>query len=138
VDSSLLVSASLVSHNIVVPLKPGVSEAAKVRTARAGVILFDVLAYVLALHAEGVYHLAEQASAFGSAGIFVIVAFGLFSPFGGPASAVAALIVGTLVWVVGSYLLGLPFAHLAALATSASAYLIVGLIGGARSVMRTA
>jgi SSS family solute:Na+ symporter len=128
VDSSLLVSASLVSHNIVVPLRPGMSEARKVRVARAGVMLFGILAYVLALHAEGVYHLVEQASAFGSAGIFVIAAFGLFTQFGGVASAFMALVVGTVVWIIGSYVLGLPFAYLAALGSSAMAYVIIGVV----------
>jgi Na+/proline symporter len=125
VDSTLLVSASLVSHNIIVPLRPGMTEAAKVRAARIGVAVFGVLAYVMALYAEGVYALVEQASAFGSAGIFVIVAFGLFTRWGGPASAIAALGAGVTVWVVGSYVFDLPFAYLAALASAAAAYIAV-------------
>jgi Na+/proline symporter len=103
------------------------TEAAKVRTARIGVAVFGVLAYVMALHAEGVYALVEQASAFGSAGIFVIVAFGLFTRWGGPASAIAALAAGVTVWVVGSYVLALPFAYLAALASAAAAYVGVAV-----------
>lgn len=124
VDSTLLVSASLVSHNIIVPRRPEMSEAAKVRTARACVAVFGVVAYVLALQAEGVYALVEQASAFGSAGIFVVVTFGLFTRRGGPRSAHAALLTGVVVWVVGSYGLDLPFAYLAALAAAAGAYIV--------------
>src|SRR5690606_24906524 len=122
VDSTLLVSASLVSHNVIVPRNPGMSEAAKVKVARLCVAAFGVVAYVLALHAEGVYALVEQASAFGSAGVVVVVAFGLFTPFGGARSAVAALLTGVVVWVMGSYILELPFAYLAALAGAAAAY----------------
>jgi SSS family transporter len=124
VDSTLLVSASLVSHNIIVPRRPQMSEAAKVRTARACVAAFGVVAYVLALQAEGVYALVEQASAFGSAGIFVVVTFGLFTRRGGPRSAHAALLTGVVVWVVGSYGLDLPFAYLAALVAAAGAYIV--------------
>jgi Na+/proline symporter len=102
VDSTLLVSSSLVSHNIIVPLRPALSEAWKVRSARIGVAVFGVVAYGMALYAEGVYALVEQASAFGSAGIVVIVTFGLFTRFGGPASALASLLAGVGVWVVGS------------------------------------
>lgn len=128
VDSSLLVSASLVSHNLVLPLRPGMTEAMKVRVARTGVIVFGILAYVMALHAEGVYALVEQASAFGSAGIFIIVVFGLFTPWGRAGSAFSALIVGTVVWVLGSYVLQLPFAYLAALGCSVAAYLLVAAL----------
>ncbi|MGH7504349.1 MAG: sodium:solute symporter family transporter, partial [Longimicrobiales bacterium] len=136
VDSTLLVSASLVSHNIIVPLRPGMSEAAKVRAARIGVAVFGVLAYVMALYAEGVYALVEQASAFGSAGIFVIVVFGLFTRWGGAASAFAALAAGVTVWVVGSYVLVLPFAYLAALATAVGAYVLVAAVEGPRAAER--
>lgn len=128
VDSTLLVSASLVSHNIIVPRRPGMGEAAKVRVARICVGAFGLVAYALALQAEGVYALVEQASAFGSAGIFVVVAFGLFAPWGGARSAHAALLTGVVVWVGGSWILGLPFAYLAALAASALAYLAAGLL----------
>ena len=133
VDSTLLVSASLVSHNIVVPLRPGMTEAHKVRAARLGVASFGIVAYGMALYADGVYALVEQASAFGSAGIFVIVAFGLFSPRGGAGSAFAALTAGVVMWVVGSYVLELPFAYLAALAGAAVAYLIVSVFEGAEN-----
>jgi Na+/proline symporter len=129
VDSTLLVSASLVSHNVIVPLRPWMSERAKVRTARVCVAVFGVLAYVMALHAEGVYALVEQASAFGSAGIFVVVVFGLFTSWGGEKSALAALLTGVGVWVVGGYVLELPFAYLAALAGSAAAYVLTALLG---------
>lgn len=128
VDSTLLVSASLVSHNIVVPLRPGLTEAQKVRVARTGVAVFGVFAWFMALYAEGVYVLVEQASAFGSAGIFVIVAFGLFTKRGGAASAFAALTAGVAVWVIGSYVLELPFAYLAALGSAAAAYIVTSLL----------
>jgi Na+/proline symporter len=130
VDSTLLVSASLVSHNIIVPIRPDMTEAAKVRAARIGVAVFGVVAYVMALYAEGVYALVEQASAFGSAGIFVVVAFGLFSRWGSAPSAFAALLVGVVVWVIGSYVLALPFAYLAALGASAAAYVVGAALEG--------
>jgi Na+/proline symporter len=127
VDSTLLVSASLVSHNIIVPLRPQLTEAQKVRTARMGVAVFGVLAYFMALYAEGVYALVEQASAFGSAGIFVVVAFGLFSGRGGARSAFAALIAGVVLWLLGSYVLELSFAYLTALGGAAVAYVAASL-----------
>jgi Na+/proline symporter len=129
VDSALLVAASLVSHNIIVPMRPGITEKSKVRIARVGVATFGILAYVMALHAEGVYDLVEQASAFGSAGIVVIVTFGLFTRIGGATSALAALGAGLVVWVAGNYVLGLPFAYIAALGSATIAYLAAGWVG---------
>ncbi len=55
VDSCLLAAASLVSHNIIVPLAPSLSERGKIWCARGGVISFGVLAYVIALYAGGIY-----------------------------------------------------------------------------------
>ena len=124
VDSTLLVSSSLVSHNIIVPLRPGISEAWKVRAARIGVAVFGVLACTMALSAEAVYTLVEQSSAFGTAGIVVIVTFGLFTRFGGPASALAALVAGVGIWVVGSYVVGLSWAYLAALGGAVGSYVL--------------
>lgn len=133
VDSALLVAAALVSHNGIVPLVPHVGERTKVRIARVCVAGFGVLAYVMALHAEGVYHLVEQASAFGSAGIVVVVVFGLFSRRGGSPSATAALVSGVAVWVVGHYVLAVPGAYLAALGSAVVAYM--GFAGvGAKAV----
>jgi Na+/proline symporter len=127
VDSNLLVSASLVSHNVIVPLRPGMNDAGKVRAARIGVAVFGAVAYVMAMYAQGVYHLVEQASAFGSAGIVVIVAFGLFTSWGGARAAFASLLAGLVVWVVGSYVLELGFAYIAALVASIAAYVVFAL-----------
>ena len=87
-----------------------------------GVAAFGVLACVMALSAEAVYTLVEQSSAFGSAGIVVTVTFGLFTRLGGARSALAALLAGVGVWVVGNYVLGLSWAYLAAVGASVAAY----------------
>jgi Na+/proline symporter len=123
VDSCLLAAASLVSHNLVVPLKPTLSERQKVTTARVGVAAFGVVAYVIALHAEGIYELVATASAFGSAGIFVVGLFGLFSRIGGAPSAYAALAVGVIVWAAGEYWLEWSTPYIVALGASLAAYL---------------
>jgi SSS family solute:Na+ symporter len=123
VDSCLLAAASLVSHNIVVPLRPSLSERGKIWTARVGVISFGVLAYAIALYAGGIYELVATASAFGSAGIFVVGLFGLFTGVGGTHSAYASLIAGMLVWAAGEYVFAWPTPYLIALATAVLAYL---------------
>jgi Na+/proline symporter len=124
VDSALLVAAGMVSHNIVVQFRPGLSERARVRLARAFVAAFGVVAYLMAFRAERVYELVEQASAFGSSGIVVVVLFGLFTRVGGTPSAVAALVTGVATWVAGAYVLDLPYPYLTSLAVATAAYLV--------------
>ena len=136
VDSTLLTASSLVSHNIILPVRPGLSEAWKLRSARIGVAAFGVLACAMALTAEAVYTLVEQSSAFGSAGIVVIVTFGLFTRFGGPVSALAALVAGVGIWVLGSYVMDLSWAYLAALAGAVGSYVLTALFVGEERVTR--
>ncbi len=128
VDSALL-AAALVSHNLVVPILPHATERTKVRVARTGVILFGIIAYVLALYAEGVYALVEEASAFGSAGIFAVACFGLFTRFGGVPSAISGLIAGMTTWIVGSYVVEIAYPYLTSLAAALLAYVVFGYAG---------
>lgn len=125
VNSALLVSASLVSHNVFVPLYPRLSEMAKVRLARGGVIIFGIVAYVLALYARSVYELVEDASSFGSAGILVIMTFGLFTRFGGPASAYCCLASGTTAWLIGEHYYESDTPYLISLGTAVTCYVTI-------------
>jgi Na+/proline symporter len=134
VNSCLLAAAALVSHNLIVPLKPALDERGKVLFARIGVVVFGIAAYALALGAEGIYELVATASAFGSAGIFVVGLFGLFSRFGGATSAHAALAAGMLVWAAGEYWLDWSTPYIAAVAAALLAY----VVGAAVSPHRTA
>jgi len=98
-------------------------EGTKVFTERMGVFVMGIVAYVLALYAEGVYNLVKDASSFGSAGIFVVFIFGMFTGIGGTRSALVSLVVGAVVWVIGHYLIGCELSYLLALASSLVAYL---------------
>jgi Na+/proline symporter len=128
VGSCLLAAASLVSHNLILPIAPQLGEAAKVSCARIGVIVFGVIAYVIALYAGGIYELVATASAFGSSGIFIVGIFGLFSAFGGARSAYAALIAGMAVWVAGEYVLEWSTPYIISLASALLAYVAAALL----------
>lgn len=129
VDSALLVASSLISHNLVVPLRPEMSEGGKVLVARIGVALFGIIAYVTALHAEGVYALVEEASAFGSAGIFTVIVFGLFTKFGGARTAHLTLVTGIVLWLLGAYVLDLPYPYVTSLAGAFCVYVGAAAFG---------
>ncbi len=130
VDSNLLVCSSLLSHNLLFPMlerrQGHLSERHKVRYARWGVAAFGAAAWLLAVNADGVFALVEQASAFGSSGIFVAVVFGLFTRFGGARSAVFALVSGTLVYVYGTWA-EWETPYLASLATALAGYVLLAV-----------
>jgi Na+/proline symporter len=136
VDSTLLVSSGLLSHNLVVPLAGITSERVKVRVARIGVLAFGLLAWALALRAEGVFALVEQASAFGSAGTLVAVTFGLFTRFGGAPTALATLLAGTVVYLAAAAA-GVTAPFLLSLGASLATYVAGGAaerVAGGRRV----
>jgi Na+/proline symporter len=121
VDTTLLVSAGLASHNLLAPILGIADDARRVRLARACVVLFGLVAYLLAVRAEGVFALVEQASAFGSAGSLVVVCFGLFTPWGGARTALVTLLGGLTAYLVASYG-GAPYPFLTSLGTALALY----------------
>jgi len=124
VDSTLLVCASLASHNLVLPLLAAPEERTKLRLARGGVVFFGLVAFLLALRAEGVADLVELASSLGSSGLLVLLVFGLFTRLGGTASGIGALAtgLGVFVWARAA---GSEAPFLVSLATSAAAFLLL-------------
>ena len=127
VDSTLLVSSGLMSHNILIPVFQVTSERTRLIIARAGVFAFGVIAYVQAIRAEGVFELVESASAFGSAGILVTAVFGLFTKLGGPVAALATLVGGLVVYLAASFS-GYAYPYLLSLATSVLMYVVVAVV----------
>jgi Na+/proline symporter len=127
VDSTLLVSAGLLSHNLVIPALRTRDERVKLRINRAAVAMFGIVAYLIARRAEGVSAIVEMASAFGSAGILVTVSFGLFTRVGGAAAAMLTIVTG-VVSFVGATLLAAATPFLISLGASLGAYVVVAAI----------
>jgi Na+/proline symporter len=128
VDSTLLAASALVSHNVIVSLKPGMSERGKLLLARGGVVLFGIVAYAFALGAESIFDLVQQANGIGSAGILVIMLFALFTRFGGTWSGAATLVVGFASWAVGTYVTKWEATYVISLAASLGTYVLAGLL----------
>ena len=94
------------------------------RAILAGLAVF---AFAMAISAERVKDLVETASAAGSAGVFVVAVFGLFTRFGGPVAAFAAITVGALSWLVfGALELETPY--IAALGLALFTYLLAAVV----------
>lgn len=99
VDSALLAASGLVVHNLIVARRPDMPERRKLLVNRAGVLAFGLVAWAIAVSSDSVFGLVEQASAFGGAGVLVIVFAGLFTRFGGARAALACLVAGLVVWL---------------------------------------
>jgi Na+/proline symporter len=134
VDTTLLVSGSLVAHNLYLPLRPNQSEAHKLLANRIAVAGFGVIAYGLALSSDSVYELVEAASAFGSAGILVCTLIGLFSSFGGERTALATLITGVGVYAVQAHLLESAHPFLSSVGSALAVYVIGACGDGSRKL----
>lgn len=124
-SGALLVAGSLAAHNVIMPLKPSLPDAVKLRLDRGAVIVFGVVAYAIALSSESVYGLVKEASSLGSAGVLVIMLFALWAPrIGSARSAQAALLASVAVYLAGAHWLQWPYPYLASLAAALAAYLL--------------
>jgi SSS family solute:Na+ symporter len=128
VHAALHASGAQVSHNIVVRLIPTLGIRGKLMAARLSVVALTGAAFVLAITSDRIKELVEIASAFGSAGVFVSAAFGMFTRFGGAASAAVSICLGTAVWAAGRFVLEWEAPYLLALGCSALAYVAVAAL----------
>lgn len=94
IDSILLSSSGLISHNIVIPKLKITSEKKKVFISRLVVFLCGVLSYILAIYSESIYSLLETASSFGTSGVLVITVIGLWFSFGNAKTSTLTLLSG--------------------------------------------
>jgi len=128
VDSALLVAGSLLAHNVLHARLERMDERGRVRANRLAVGGFGVVAYGLALSADRVYALVEEASAFGTAGILVVVVLGLRNGFGGRVAAWSALVLAVVVYVVASHATAFEAPYLLSLAVALAAFVFGGLV----------
>jgi len=126
VDSTLLAASALISHNVIVSLKPGMSDARKLLLARVGVVAFGIVAYALALGAKSIFELVQQANGVGSSGVFIVMVFGLFTKFGRARAGFSTLTVGLGLWTYGTYVGEWTCAYLISLAAAFITYVVVG------------
>ena len=138
VDSALLVAGSLAAHNLLLPLKPDWPERYRLRANRIAVACFGVIAWIMALLSEGVYALVEEASSLGSAGILVLMIFGLWGrSVGGSASAHAALTAGLGTYLLGAHALDWETPYILSIAAAFLGYLAMAAIGSRPEKSRT-
>ena len=126
VHAALHAPAAQISHNLIEPINPQLSDSGKLWSVRMTVLALSVVAALISFSSERIKDLIETASAFGSAGIFVATLFALFTRIGGPLSAYVSVASGMMVWAVGKYAVGLGTPYLLGLLAA-----LVGYLGAA-------
>ncbi|MBX9925259.1 MAG: sodium:solute symporter family protein [Hyphomicrobiaceae bacterium] len=134
VHAALHGAAAQLSHNILTRIYPETSSRGKLWAARLMVMVLSFVAFGLSLTSDRIKELVETASAFGSAGVFVVAVFALFTRFGGPLAAYAGMLTGMGVWLAARYGFDAETPYLMALACSLFAYVAVALIAAERNV----
>lgn len=131
VDSCLLVASSVLTRNLVFTTWTPANDRTRLWAVRLGVAACGGVAWVLALAVADVSDLVEQASGFGSAGIFLIVTLALYSRRGRALAANLCLLAGAVTWVLGRYVLvpedpaappTIPHPYLTSLAAAAAGW----------------
>jgi Na+/proline symporter len=128
VDTTLLVVSSLVSQNFIRVLRPNYSEKTMVLWSRGIVVLAGLAALGLALGAESIYSLVELSSSLGAAGVLVITFAGLYSRWGGSATAIFTLIVGMISLPIAEYWLEWDAPFMTSIAAALVAFTLGALL----------
>ena len=127
VDSILLSSSALASHNVIVPLLHlQALDTTKLWLGRVMVAIFGIVACIVGLYAKSVYGLVETASTIGTAGILITTVGGLFFKFGGQFAAAAGIIAGGITTPLFEHVFQWEAPFLGSVVTAALIYISVG------------
>jgi Na+/proline symporter len=123
IDSTLLSISGLIGRNIVEPLRPDLSEKAKLRLQRGLTLAAAVVVYFVATGGDSIYALIQTTSSFGAAGILVVMLAGLWTPRGGPRTGFCTVLAGIVFTVFAQLVFELDAAFLISLAGCVAVYI---------------
>lgn len=109
VDTTLLASSALLSHNLIYPLFPRLPDKKKVAIARLSTLGAGVVSYLIAFSSESISGLVETASSLGGPTIFVLTVTALWERKGTAANALFAMIMSLVTWVIGHFVIHVEF-----------------------------
>jgi Na+/proline symporter len=109
VDTTLLACSALISHNLVYPSFPKLSDRKRVVVARLGTLVSGVVAYLIAFSSQSIVGLVEMASSLGGPSILIITIIALWEKRGNAINANFAIIMSVVTWACSHYLFELEF-----------------------------
>lgn len=110
-SSAILAPASVFSENIIKPLFRGrLQDHQFLKTTKLSVLLFGVLATVMASIRTNIYELVGESSILSLVSLFVPLTFGLYWRRSNPMGATLAMVLGLVGWIVFEFVfpLGIP------------------------------
>ncbi|MBT8419389.1 MAG: sodium:solute symporter family protein [Gammaproteobacteria bacterium] len=139
VDSTLLAISSLITHNLIDPIRRRGGNAEGIERsglgiARLVVVIAGIVAYLVAQEGDTIFSLVEMSSSFGTAGIVVTVLLGLWWRRGGAMAAFLALVAGVATTILGGYFLDLDAPFLTSLAVSLTVFVVAAVVHTDQSV----
>jgi solute:Na+ symporter, SSS family len=124
VDTTLLASSALLSHNLIYPTVKNLSEKKKVVVARLGTLVAGVIAYIIALSSESITGLVETASSLGGPSILIITMLALWEKRGSAINANIAICMSVLAWAVSHFMFDIEFPIILTVIICAISYFI--------------
>ncbi len=108
IDSILLASSALVSHNFLLPTFKIEDPKSKLLCARLTLVVSGIISYIIALFGDSIYEMVELASSFGTTGILIITIGGLYLKNPGAISANVTLILGLVFSIIFEFFIKIP------------------------------
>ncbi|MEX2642456.1 MAG: sodium:solute symporter family protein [Acetobacterales bacterium] len=137
VDSTVLAASSLITHNLIAPLRPAMGERGRLLAARITVVCAGVAAYLVAAGGDNIFGLVRLASSFGTAGISVAVVFGLWTTLGGRTTELITLVIGALALPFSETVLEADAPYMLSVGAALATYLLLSLFDRPAAVSGT-
>jgi Na+/proline symporter len=109
VDTTLLASSALLSHNLIYPSFPKMDEKRKVLVARFCTLFAGIVSYGIAFSSDSITGLVETASSLGGPTILVITIAALWDPIGKAFNALFAMAMSILTWFFCHFVVEVDF-----------------------------
>jgi Na+/proline symporter len=100
-SSAILAPAAIFSENLVKPLMKGkLSDAQLLKVTRISILVFSVIATVMACVRTNIYELVGESSVLSLVSLFAPLAFGLYWKKASPIGALLSMVTGMLTWII--------------------------------------
>lgn len=124
VDTTLLASSALLSHNLIYPSFPHIKERQKVFLARMCTLTAGVFSYAIAYSSDSITSLVETASSLGGPTILVLTIAALYDKRGKAANALFAMIMSVMTWIMGHFFIEIEFPVILTVIVCVVSYLV--------------
>lgn len=109
VDTTLLASSALISHNVIYPSFPNLSNKKRVLIARGATLVSGLAGFAIAFSSTSITGLVELASSLGGPSILVIVIIALWVKRGTAINANIAMFMSIVTWFTAHYVLEVDY-----------------------------